>query len=515
MRRALPILLLLFLPAALRAEGPALTPMASLTVDSSEVRYDYGAGAQTVHTGAPTTIRGEVSGLPSARVLIKTGEAEADLLAGRIQAGPEVEFIAPGAYLTGGKLTLEMSPRRFELERAQAVVDLAPPGRPPVLAQFHGDVMGGNDKLIWVDHGYLAPSTDPEPDVYVSARRIAFDRATGKLKAYNGTLHFYGVKIPMLPVMRKRLVYKRGIPDLDDRIIPALRYGTADGFNIPYFWDFSADESDTSTTLGISVTQKRGITFLTQSRRETPSFTLSVAASRMEDVRDRLRGHLVRDRLPELFAEKFQYHREQDEGWRVAVNAGNFLERDSDPGAPPEVHRQRYLVGAGYEWGSDQYAKNVGRWAQVWTTQAFYSEGEQYTDAAVTAGAGSWLTPRFQGALTLVHHFLAGRTPFQFDQADIQTEARPLIDWQVTRDWRAHAEGRWDLDAGRLRDYKLALGKRMLLLTWTLTYQFIGAVVGVRVDINGVTGGTTAPPLISPLAQQYLDAQAELNQTSP
>lgn len=511
MRGFVSILALLLLSALAWAEGPALTPMASLTLDSAEVHYDYAAGTQVVRTEAPTVIRGEISGNPMARVLIKTGEAEADLLGGRIQAGPEVQFIAPGAYLTGGRLSLELSPRRLELDQAEAVVDLAPPGRPPVLATLHGEKMGGNDHLLWVDRGYLAPSTDPKPDVFVSARRIAFDRNTGKLKGYFGTLHFYGVKIPMLPVMRKRLVYPRGVPELDDRIIPVLRYSSRDGFNIPYWWDFSAERSATQTTLGFTVTQKRGITFLTESRRETPSFTLAASASRMEDVRDKLRGHLVYDRLPELQMEKFQHHREQDTGWRASVLAGNYLERDSDPDGPPQVHRQRLLLGAGYEWGTDQYFHHAGRWAKLWATQSFYSEGEHYTDAAVLAGAGGRLAPTLTGALSLVHHFTGGQTPFQFDEADLKSEARPRLDWQVTRDWRFQADGRVDLADGRLRDYHLALGKRMHLLTWTLTYQFIGAVVGVRVDINGVTGGTQAPPLISPLAQEYLDAQAELN----
>jgi hypothetical protein len=260
----------------------------------------------------------------------------------------------------------------------------------------------------------------------------------------------------------------------------------------------------------MTVTQKRGITFLGESQLQTPGETLGLYASRMEDIRDKLRNHLVYDRLPELFAEKYQHSRTQHDGWHLEMSLGNFHERDTDVGGPPEVRRQRALVGAGYELGTDQHLAKLGSWEQLWGTQSFYSGGDHYTDVALTLGAGQQFTPRLHAALSLIHHFTAGQTPFQFDAVDIPSEVHPFVDWQATRDWRIVGEGRFDAMEGKLRDYQLAFSKRMHLLTWTFYYHFVGAVTGVRFDVNGLTGGTAPPPITSDLAKAYFQSQQDL-----
>jgi hypothetical protein len=115
------------------------------------------------------------------------------------------------------------------------------------------------------------------------------------------------------------------------------------------------------------------------------------------------------------------------------------------------------------------------------------------------------------GSLEFVHHFLGGETPFQFDAVDLQTELRPALKARLTETWRLSASGRWDLDTRRLRDYYLELGKRMHCLTWSVFYRFIGGSVGLRLDLNGLTGDTDPPALTEPPAREYLKAQEDLN----
>ena len=50
----------------------------------------------------------------------------------------------------------------------------------------------------------------------------------------------------------------------------------------------------------------------------------------------------------------------------------------------------------------------------------------------------------------------------------------------------------------------------MHCLTFSGYYSFIGTSVGVRIDVNGLTGGTAPPPLTGDLAKKYLEAQKEL-----
>ena len=498
---------LLLTACPLRAEGPALTPMATLTLDSP--RLEYHEEGQVVEAQGPTTIRAEVQGEPQQRLLIETSQARADLETQRIQAGPPVEFIVPRLDLSGSTLDLDLSRRAYRLEETQAVADLGAPEGPPVLVPLQAKVIGSEKDVVFLENGYLAPCVCEDPDLIVHARRLEFNRTLNRFRIEHGSIELYGVRIPLLARMRKRL--RTDKPESTNTLIPEVRYSDRDGFNIPYFFDFSGDSNPTLNTFGFTVTQKRGITFLGESRREEPAWSLVASASRLEDVRNKLTGNLVYSRLPEVYAERFQHSRNQDQGWHLLGSAGHFLEQNRSVEGSPEVEDQRFLLGLGYEWGSLRRQANQGKWAQLWATQALYGQGENFTDVAISAGAGGLLAPRCRLALTLTHHFTDGRTPFLFDEVDIRSEARSLFDLWLSDSWRVKWQGRLDLEAGKTRDYQVDLSKRTRCLTWTVYYHFVGEDIGLRFDINGITGDTAPPPQTGPTAEKYFAAQARLD----
>jgi len=133
-------------------------------------------------------------------------------------------------------------------------------------------------------------------------------------------------------------------------------------------------------------------------------------------------------------------------------------------------------------------------------TQSYYDDGDQFSDIKVEAGAGGRLAENVKGSLTLTHHFLGGQSPFEFDDVDIKTEAYGTLKLACGDWWGLSGDARYDLDASSLRDYSLWLSRRTQYLTWSLGYDFSSKNVGVRVDINGLTGDTLPPetrPLIS------------------
>ncbi len=495
----------LLLLAAPLAAAPSLTPMVNLTVDSAKVQYN--GETQIFTTEGPTEIRAEVEGAPERRVLVKAPATRTDLQAGTVEASQGVQFVIPRAYLSGDSLSLQTTPRAFSLEQAQAVIDLAPAGEPIVLGQMQGKRIYLQGTVLVLEDGMVSPCTREHPHVAFRVRRLEYDQTSRRVRLRGASLDLYGLRVPLLPSWTHRL----GPRQSSRGVLPTIGYAKRDGLYVPYYFDFTHGSSDRLSDLSVRLTAKRGITFLGEQRVTRGRWTGRAWASRMEDVRDKLEANLVHDRLPELRLTGHQRGPEQDQGWKLGVSLGNFFERDEAAGAPPEVHRLRARLGLGYNWGGRAQARREGRWASVWSTGAIYSQGESYTDTVLTLGTGRRFSPAFQGDLQYLHHFESGATPFQFDRVDLARELRPRMDWQMSPTWRLVSFGRYDTAQGRLRDYGLELSKRTHCLTWTGFYSFIGARLGLRVDLSGLTGGTAPPPLTGPLAEQYLQSQEDLN----
>ncbi|HEY3397176.1 MAG TPA: hypothetical protein VGM19_05885 [Armatimonadota bacterium] len=502
--------LLTFGTAGALAAGPALTPVAKLDVKSDLLNYDQ--NTQVITATGSARIQGEVEGAPEQKVLIKAAAVEADLAAQTIHAREGVEFIIPSAYLAGETLSLDSRRKTFLLGRAEAVFNLAPAGQPPVLGQLRGAEIGGVGGRFYLTHGVLGVGDNDRVEVGLQARRLEYDPVRRRLKVQGGALRVYGLRIPSLFDFMVDLPGGRREEALR---LPTPTYSARDGLVLPYGFRATGEQGAFQTTLGLRLTARRGITFLSDTSLTRANWVAEGWVSRMEDVHTRLAGNLVYDRLPEFTFTRYQYSPRQPQGWKLGLGVGNFYERDQHVNGVPEVHRYRGLAGAGYEWNGQQKLAGVGHWAEVWGAQTIYSKGEHYLDASVDVGAGRRFSSSLHGTLDLIHHFTSGATPFQFDRVDIATEVRPAVDLRLTRSWQVAGWGRYDAEDGLLRDYYVALSKRMHTLTWSVYYRFVGQMLGVRMDINGLTGNTPAPPLTSPLARRWAQGQQELQSGSP
>ena len=504
-RRLALILLLALCAAAPLAAGPALTPMANVTMDSDGVVQVDGR-AQVITAHDPSRIRVQLEGDPKQRLLIKAPDMRLDLRTQSVWAAHGVKLVTPQAFVTGDSLSLGIVSRTFTMDQALVVLNLAAPGAPVTLGEMRGQRLSARGTTLTIDHGMISPSADEHPDIDLSARRLVYNEATHHLRLYGSRLDFYGLHIPIIPTWETNL----GGPPQAAGVLPGVAYSNRDGISLPYSFNFTPGRLDLDDTLKFSLTQKRGITFLGQTGQTKGQWDLRLWASRLEDVRDKLVNNLQYDRLPEFVATGYEHGATQHQGWKAEASLGQFREYTQLLDVPPVVDRERALLGVGYCWGGRDLLRQIGQWASVWSTGAVYNGGEHYFDSSVTLGSGRRFSPSFQADLQYIHHFQDGLSPFQFDRVDIPHELRPEFNLQLTNSWHLESYARYDAGGGRLRDYHFDLSKRMHALTWHAYYTFIGASSGVRVDINGLTGGTAPPPLTSPLALQYLQAEKEL-----
>ena len=247
----------------------------------------------------------------------------------------------------------------------------------------------GND--IIVDSGLLSPCATDHPEVALRAKRLEYNPASGRTHVHGASLDFYGLRLPLLPVWTTRL---GGSQDSGPTLLPTVGYARRDGFFLPYSFDLSPHRPAQVDTLEFRLTQKRGITFLSQNKRVlSPRWTAELWGTRMENVRGKMAANLVYDRLPELLLTGYQMDAHQNQGWKLGTSLGYFNERDQTTGGEPPVHRERALLGVGYNWGGHAQAKRRGQWASLWSTGAVYSGGEHYLDTTATVGWGRRLSP--------------------------------------------------------------------------------------------------------------------------
>jgi hypothetical protein len=480
--------------------------MANLTVDSQgTVQYD--GRAQVITTHDPSVIRAQLEQDPQQRLLVKAPYMRLDLRAEALWAAQGVEMVTPQALLTGDSLSLGMVSRTFSMDQGLVVLDLAAPGAPVTLGQMRGKRISAHGTTLTIEHGMISPCAEDHPQVALLARRIDYNEVTHAMILHGSSLDFYGLHIPIFPTWQTNV----GGPGRSSGPLPGISYSSRNGVALPYALNFTPNRPDLNDTVKLSLTQKRGITFEGEVGQTKGQWDVRLWASRLQDVRNKLINYLEISRLPELVATGYDHSATQNQGWKASLSLGHFREYTQLlPGVPPVVDRERAQAGVGYNWGGRAMARKTGEWAAVWSTGATYTAGRHYYDTAVTVGSGHRFSPGFRADAQYTQHFQEGASPFQYDRVDIPHELRPEFDWQLTRAWGLESYGRYDADEGRLRDYHFDLSKRMRDLTWHVYYTFVGTSTGVRVDINGLTGGTAPPPLTTPLARQYLQGEKEL-----
>ena len=500
------IWLLTVVAAPLGAAGPALQRVVTLSVEAEQVQYDH--PAQQVTATGGVQIRGELLGeREPQRVLIRAGEAEADLGGQEVDARGEVRFVFPGGLLQGESLSLQPAAGTFTMPEAQALINLAAPGKPPILWQMRGrEIVSEGGKVI-VRHGQITPYLDEHAPLSLRGDSLTYDPNGRRLQLRGGQVDLYGIRIPLIFQVSTRLGAKR---ETTSGWLPVPRWTSRDGLTLPYYWELSGENATVRSNLGVNLSTRRGITFRSENSWVQGPWDLEGFATKTEFVAGKLTNKLVYDRLPELIFTRYQTSPDQDRGWQAGLSLGNFRERLEQTAPPPTVTGMRAQLSAGYGWGDQAHQSWQGTWGGALVTGALYEGGDHYTDAELYAGSGTRLTPWLRGGLTLRHHFLGGATPFAFDRVDIRTELQPNLDLQATRDWRVQAGGRWDVRAREMRNYSMEVTKRMRYLTWGVQYNSLGNAWGLRFYINGLSGDLPPPPLDGPRAEEYLAAQKDL-----
>lgn len=424
----------------------------------------------------------------SPRLAISASTVDVDLAGKVVEAHGSVLMRTDQAAFRGDSVRYDMEADEMRLIRAAASVDLPRPDGEVFRGYFFGEEIQthGGSQLIIIN-GMITPCESPyRPDVAASAARVVYNAETGKGTIYKGRLHLLGAGIPLL----SRMSFKHGVEQSEPGFEVSLPgYSGYDGIYVPFRYDFAAPESPWRASLSARVatrTHLRGVASLV---RSTEDYDFKVYVSRHQHVTDNITRRLTISQVPEIeYVRRFDTANPRNH-WETGLNLGRFHERDPDPGSVKRSD-DRISAWVGYIHNPRQRTSREGYWWGVNVTQNLYDEGTRFRDISVETGIGGHISDSLGASLSLITHHTSGQSPFQFDDVDIEHEAYGMLRWQMSPLWTFQSDGRYDLKNDSLRDYGLRLSRRSHYLTFSVEYDFSERSIGLRVDINGLTGNT-------------------------
>lgn len=479
------------------ADAEPFVPADAIRVTLSGDRTVIHLGDYSARVEGHAVLRAFGPSLPLGQIVV-----HADRLESKAQGNRETTVSATGAKLlygpalvAGEELWLDTASGQFRLDRGRGYMalprpaDALCPGTPT--AYFTGRQVAKKGPVSYILNGTLTLCDREDPHYAIRAQRIKFDERTGDVIVDHAKLHLYGLDIPLVPWVR----YGIGPGGRRKGIVASTPgYSSREGVYVPFTHRFSGLQDPWTVATSFRVTVRQGIIGSLWADRPTDGGVLSMRVSRKEWVTDKLEERLGLWRLPEVSYERALVPAGRDGSLTLSLSAGSYREdlETQHRGQPPRprVCQQRVMGSLQYVAHSAQFQAERGNWYGATGRLGAYSTGDRYQDLEVFAGAGGRLADCAKGYLTLRHHFVGGQTPFLFDDVDMRTELDPGLDLQLTSKWGIHGWGRLDLNNEDLRDYEVSLRRRMHCLSWDLYYRAVGNNVGVRVNLNGLTGDT-------------------------
>jgi hypothetical protein len=458
-----------------------------LTVHISGDKVVNDEEAKRIEVAGNVRILAYTSDLDSPRVGISAEMVSIDTTAKVVEARGSVLLRTEQGAFRGEDLYIDM--RRDEMRMSQAVASVNMPhdGDRVFRAFFRGDEIRWDEgSVLVVVNGIVTPCEETDdPDVAASVGRLVWNSETGEVVADRGKLHLLGVGIPLL----SRIRFEQGRNATGTGPGYGLPgYSGYDGIYVPLSWEFLNSHSGWSGTAQVRVATRSHLRGVASIVHTTPAKQTGIWVSRQEFVTDDITRRLSISRRPEIRYVRHFDITEPHSDWEAGVSLGRFHERDEYT-AQVRSDSRASLWGR-YVQNPEQKRKRDGHWYGAQATQNFYDRGSHYRDISVEAGIGGPVTNDLNASLELIRHHPSGASPFLFDDVDIELEALGTLKWQMTPRWGLYTLGRYDVKESSLRDYRLELSRRSRYLTWTLGYRFANESLGLRVDINGLTGDT-------------------------
>jgi len=198
-----------------------------------------------------------------------------------------------------------------------------------------------------------------------------------------------------------------------------------------------------------------------------------------EDVRNEVTRNLVVDRLPEFAAAgEWDLDANGRSAWYANLAVGNYRE---SPGAV-QAWRESGEVGARHGFPLGDKAEGT---VDLSFRKSFYDSGGSLGVTTAKLGAKGTIGRRFRGAARYVRRFGSGKSPFQFDNIDIENELFTRFAWSFGQ-WGVGTTTRYDITDREFRRAQFGLSKAVHCIQYGVSYDTVLHEVGLRVSLPGL-----------------------------
>jgi len=437
------------------------------------------------------------------QVIFLSDGVTADLETGQVWAEQGGQIASGPAFVKGQRAWLDAGRDEFGAESVQALMAMTPgltvQGDGSPLLFMRGAAMEKRGAEVTLQDARVTTCDRENPHFYVGAKRIVYDvdRMVGTF--VRPEVGIYGLRIPLFLTLRQQFG-----PDRRDRGVSMKfpGYSSRDGFFLPANVALTAWDEPWDIAAELRATTKRSITGTAWAKTSWDDWDFRLRGSRQERVLSRTVDNIILSQVPELTLTRHLTPRGGRQQLMAELCLGNYYEAvEGNPGRG-QIKERRALAGLRYVANPTAELREDGLWYGAEAGYATYSTDETYRKVEVYAGAGHRFSDRFSGSLTLRQGLDGGTTPFAFDALEIETELVGRASWYFTERLGLLGWGRYDAQDGLFRDYEVALGVKDHCLTWQLYYRDVSESFGIRVDLNGLSGRTSAYETHSQLEQE-------------
>jgi lipopolysaccharide export system protein LptA len=461
-----------------------------ITISLGADDLEYSDTDQTAVLVGDVTLRarGLPGGIPE--VEVDAQRIMVSLKPGDIVAPGRTVVRAPGLELEGDEVRYNLRNHDFHAENARTAMVLPLADHEVTLfAKSESiDATGGNAELR---RAWITTCEREHPHYAIGVRKAQIVPSQDRLSIYGGTVELYGLRMPALPRINQSLGLRedRGAFDL---AFPG--YSSVYGWYYPVNRRLTPPDEPFQTQLNLRLTQNSVVAGRVRAGYTRGGFETWVTTVRREQREDNITQRLLYDALPEVGA---SLARPLGPGTVTTQLSGGYY-RERNMRTLASAAGAGATLRVGWDWKQELPAQRAEMWAGVSARGSLYAGGDAYRTVDLEAGGSRKLWRDARGELGLRHHFIGGRTPFTFDDIDIQTEAFGELRTPLLGPFGLTVGGRYDINEWLLRDYNFGLHYRQHCLTWTLTYARALNRIGVGVNLTDFTFGGRPRPQNAP-----------------
>ncbi|MBM3497175.1 MAG: hypothetical protein FJX74_00760 [Armatimonadetes bacterium] len=488
--KALGLALLGVCAAGSRSAPDAQEQAKGITISLGADDFEYSDDEQTAVLDGNVTLR--ATGLPgnAPEIEMESQRLVVSLKPGDVVSEGRTIVRAPGLEVGGDAVRYNLRTREFHAADARAAIVV--PLQDRELTVFaEARTLAAAPESAELTAARLTTCEREHPHYALRVRKAKAVAARDRLTIYGGEIELYGVRIPVIPKFNKSLGLKDDRHEFD---LDFPGHSAIDGWFYPLTRRFTDPESPTQLRMNLRLAQRGWVAGQVQADTRSGGLHAWATGIRRSARDAAITESLLYDALPEVGAE---FSHPLGEASLSARLAGGFY-REQDRNTRRRAADGAATLSLGYDWRRPLGGRDAELRAGLGVRGSLYAGGSSYRTIDLHVGVEHDLWRHATGELGFRHHFIGGRTPFEWDDIDLKTEAYGRLTTPLLGPLGVSIGGRYDLKRSLLRDYDLGLHYTHHCLTWSLQYNRAHERFGVGVNLTDFTFGGRPRPQQAP-----------------